>query len=50
MTDTSGDVVILDGGSATTLEKYGEDLSSSLWSAQVLDTNPSAIQRVHRVR
>lgn len=40
-------VCILDGGLATQLEAQGEDLTSSLWSAAVLRTNPAAITRAH---
>ena len=41
------DVLVLDGGLATQLEAQGEDLSSSLWSAAVLRTNPEAITAAH---
>ena len=38
---------VLDGGLATQLEAMGHDLSSSLWSAAVLRTDPSAITAAH---
>lgn len=41
-------VVILDGGLASELEARGHDLSSSLWSAALLQENPQAIVDVHR--
>jgi homocysteine S-methyltransferase len=41
-------VVVLDGGLATELERRGHDLSSSLWSAQLLADDPAAIRDVHR--
>ncbi|KAF2827264.1 Homocysteine S-methyltransferase [Ophiobolus disseminans] len=39
--------LILDGALATYLEHLGADLSSSLWSASTLLTQPSLIQRTH---
>jgi Homocysteine/selenocysteine methylase (S-methylmethionine-dependent) len=39
--------LVLDGGLATQLEAQGEDLSSSLWSAAVLRSDPEAITRAH---
>lgn len=39
--------LVLDGGLATLLERHGEDLSSSLWSAATLRANPAAITRAH---
>jgi len=42
-------VVILDGGLATELEKLGQSLNSSLWSAGILLSAPDAIQKVHRL-
>lgn len=41
-------VVLLDGGLATELERRGHDLSSNLWSAELLATQPDAILEVHR--
>jgi homocysteine S-methyltransferase len=43
----SENVLILDGGMATSLEAKGFDLSGSLWSARVLVDNPMAIRDVH---
>jgi homocysteine S-methyltransferase len=40
-------VHVLDGGMATELERRGRDISGPLWSAQVLDDSPAAIQQVH---
>lgn len=40
-------VMVLDGGLATTLETLGLDISSELWSAEVLLQAPNAIKRVH---
>ena len=39
--------LILDGGLATELEKMGFNLNTHLWSAQLLDSNPEAIRKVH---
>lgn len=39
---------VLDGGLATQLEAMGHDLSSSLWSASVLRTDPGALTEAHR--
>lgn len=39
--------VVLDGGLATLLEAHGHDLSSSLWSAQLLADDPAAVQAAH---
>jgi len=41
------DVVILDGGLATTLEAMGCDLDDPLWSARVLLEEPERIRRAH---
>ena len=38
---------VVDGGLATELERLGHDLSSSLWSAQLLADDPGAIESVH---
>lgn len=48
MTSPQTPVRILDGGLATELERQGHDLSSSLWSAAVLRTDPAAITDAHR--
>ena len=37
--------IVLDGGLGTLLAAHGHDLSSSLWSAQLLLDNPAAIRR-----
>lgn len=42
-----GEIVVLDGGLATELEARGHDLSDDLWSARVLQTDPTAIEAVH---
>jgi len=44
----SGDPVVLDGGLATQLEARGHDISTALWSAELLRSNPEAIVDVHR--
>jgi homocysteine S-methyltransferase len=40
--------LVLDGGLATQLEAQGRDLSSSVWSAQVLAEDPDAVLDAHR--
>ncbi|MBT8378632.1 MAG: homocysteine S-methyltransferase [Ignavibacteria bacterium] len=40
-------MLILDGGLATELEKMGFNLSTHLWSAHFLESNPEAIRKVH---
>ncbi len=40
--------VILDGGLATLLEAHGHDLTSELWSAQLLLEEPEAVVAAHR--
>jgi homocysteine S-methyltransferase len=40
--------IVLDGGLATQLETQGRDLSSSVWSAQVLADDPDAVRAAHR--
>ncbi|KAF2444345.1 homocysteine S-methyltransferase [Karstenula rhodostoma CBS 690.94] len=42
-----GKGVVLDGALATYLETLGADISSALWSASLLQTNPSLIQQTH---
>jgi homocysteine S-methyltransferase len=41
------DVMILDGGLATELERQGLDLRDPLWSAKILVERPEAIEAVH---
>nr|WP_263314771.1 homocysteine S-methyltransferase [Mammaliicoccus sp. Marseille-Q6498] len=43
-----GRQLILDGGLATTLEGYGCDLNSSLWSSEVLVHQPNKIKEAHQ--
>ena len=43
----AGGGLVLDGGSATTLESAGHDLSSGLWSAALLRDDPQAIVAMH---
>ena len=43
-----GNPVILDGGMGSELARHGHDISSSLWSAELLINNPQAIYDVHR--
>ena len=42
------DVVVLDGGLATELERRGNDLSSAQWSARLLVDDPAEIVAAHR--
>ena len=46
-TDSPRDVLILDGGLATELERRGHDVSGPLWSARVLLDTPDAIEQLH---
>jgi homocysteine S-methyltransferase len=46
--DAYPDVVVLDGGLATELERRGADLRDPLWSAKVLVEEPERIVDVHR--
>jgi len=46
-TDLNDGLMILDGGLATELERRGHDVSSALWSAEVLRTSPDAIEQLH---
>ena len=39
--------VVLDGGLGTLLEARGNDVSTSLWSARVLDENPGEVRAAH---
>ena len=41
------ELMILDGGLATELERRGHDVSGPLWSAGVLRTDPAAIEQLH---
>lgn len=41
------ETLILDGGLATALEAGGHSLNTNLWSAQILQSHPSAIYSVH---
>jgi homocysteine S-methyltransferase len=41
------ELLILDGGLATELERRGYDVSNPLWSAQLLQTAPAAIEQLH---
>lgn len=43
----SGQVVVLDGGMSNSLEDRGNDLSGSLWTAQMLRDAPTEIAAVH---
>jgi homocysteine S-methyltransferase len=45
--DSTSDILILDGGLATELEKRGYDISGPLWSARVLLDTPDAIEQLH---
>ncbi len=46
-TDSARDVLILDGGLATELDRRGYDISGPLWSARVLLETPEAIEQLH---
>jgi homocysteine S-methyltransferase len=43
----AGEVVVLDGGLATELERRGNDISSALWSARLLRDDPAEIVAAH---
>ncbi len=43
-----GRPILIDGGLATELEAQGNDISTGLWSAGLLQTNPRAIVAAHR--
>jgi homocysteine S-methyltransferase len=45
--DSPRDVLILDGGLATELDRRGYDISGPLWSARALLENPEAIEQLH---
>lgn len=44
----TGGTVVLDGGLATELERRGNNLGGTLWSARLLAENPEEILAVHR--
>lgn len=49
LTDAIQDqVVLLDGGLATELERRGNDLSTALWSARLIEDAPGEIVAAHR--
>jgi len=45
--DPDVDVVLLDGGFATVLERRGHDLSDDLWSARLLLDDPAEVRATH---
>ena len=45
--DPDADVVLLDGGLATELERRGHDLSDDLWSARLLLDDPGEVRATH---
>lgn len=45
--DFHSDVLILDGGLATELERRGHDISGPLWSAKLLLDAPEAVEQLH---
>ncbi|HEY3258478.1 MAG TPA: homocysteine S-methyltransferase family protein, partial [Gemmatimonadaceae bacterium] len=45
--DPLTNVLVLDGGLATELERRGHDISGPLWSARVLLEVPDAIEQLH---
>jgi homocysteine S-methyltransferase len=47
VTSNSDNVVFLDGGLATDLERRGFNTSGGLWSARVLVEHPEAIEQLH---
>ena len=44
-----GDIIILDGATATEVEKRGVQLTDMTWSADSLLTHPDVVREVHRV-
>ena len=40
--------IILDGGLGSELDRRGYDISTPLWSAELLMNNPQAIKDIHR--
>jgi homocysteine S-methyltransferase len=47
ISDRDDEVLLLDGGLATELERRGYDISGSLWSARLLQSAPHAIEQLH---
>lgn len=47
MTPFGDGLLVLDGGLATELERRGQDVSGTLWSAHVLQTAPEAVEQLH---
>jgi homocysteine S-methyltransferase len=45
--DDPDNVVVLDGGLATELERRGHDLSSALWSARLIEDAPDEVVAAH---
>ena len=45
--DPDADVVLLDGGFATELERRGHDLSDDLWSTRLLLDDPAEVRATH---
>jgi len=43
-----GRTVRLDGGLSTALEELGADISDELWTARVLQSQPSLVEAAHR--
>ncbi|WWD00775.1 hypothetical protein V866_007710 [Kwoniella sp. B9012] len=41
-------IQILDGGMGTTLESLGHSVSSDLWGSEILYTDPSTMQSIHK--
>ena len=50
LTGFDDSLMVLDGGLATELERRGQDVSGTLWSAEVLQTAPNAIEQLHYER
>jgi homocysteine S-methyltransferase len=47
ITTDDDELMVLDGGLATELERRGQDVSGTLWSAEVLRTAPDVIEQLH---
>ena len=47
MTDSGQEVLLLDGGLSTQLERMGVDISGPLWTARALLDDPAAVQAAH---
>ena len=43
----NGDVIILDGATATELDRRGVPMDSVAWSAGALETHPDVVRQVH---